>query len=188
MANNTERPGATRSPAWLRALRALGLTLMWFVLALLTLWAIAALYVDFRIAALRIPLTVIYVLAIIAILIKVKRQALGCRFVSRRLLHCAGVVAQPEAVERWRLASRRRPNRLGRDQRRSGHDPQPAQLRLPHRDRLHELLERPDGVSVATPLRGPFLHHLGTEVYRPPDSQLPVRGQRPYRVLHRGTL
>src|SRR5271157_5221730 len=60
------------SPTWLRALRALGLALMWFVLALLTLWAIAALYVDFRIAELRIPLTVIYALAIIAILIKVR--------------------------------------------------------------------------------------------------------------------
>ncbi len=47
---------------------------MWLVLALLTLWAVAALYVDFRIAALRIPLTVIYVLAIIAILVKVKRR------------------------------------------------------------------------------------------------------------------
>ena len=50
----------------------LGLTIMWLVLALMTLWAIAALYVDFRIAALRIPVTVIYVLAIIAILIKVR--------------------------------------------------------------------------------------------------------------------
>jgi hypothetical protein len=52
----------------------LGLVIMWLVLALLTLWAVAALYVDFRIAALRIPLTVIYVLAIIAILVKVKRR------------------------------------------------------------------------------------------------------------------
>jgi hypothetical protein len=51
----------------------LGLVIMWLVLALLTLWAVAALYVDFRIAALRIPLTVIYVLAIIAVLVKVKR-------------------------------------------------------------------------------------------------------------------
>ena len=52
----------------------LGFVVMWLVLALLTLWAVAALYVDFRIAALRIPLTVIYVLAIIAILVKVKRR------------------------------------------------------------------------------------------------------------------
>src|SRR5208337_5429369 len=62
------------TPTWLRALRALGFTIMWFILALMTLWAIAALYIDFRIAALRIPVTVIYVLAIIAILIKVKRR------------------------------------------------------------------------------------------------------------------
>ena len=45
---------------------------MWFVLTLLTLWAVAALYVDFRIAALRIPVTVIYVIAVVAILIMVK--------------------------------------------------------------------------------------------------------------------
>ena len=88
MANHTERPGAGRSPALFRLLRMLGLTLMWFVLALLTLWAMAALYVDFRIAALRIPVTVIYVLAIIAILIKVKRR-LGRRcYVSRASALC----------------------------------------------------------------------------------------------------
>jgi hypothetical protein len=72
MTNHTEHPGTTPSPAWLRALRALGLTILWFVLTLMTLWAIAALYVDFRIAALRIPLTVIYALAIVAVLIKVR--------------------------------------------------------------------------------------------------------------------
>src|SRR5271165_2563982 len=67
-------PRVPPSPPWLRALRVLVLTFMWFVLALMTLWAIAALYVDFRIAALRIPLTLIYVVAIIAILFKVKRR------------------------------------------------------------------------------------------------------------------
>ena len=40
----------------------------------MSLWAVAALYVDFRIAALRIPATLIYVVAIIAILFKVKRR------------------------------------------------------------------------------------------------------------------
>src|SRR5271165_4153187 len=74
MTNKPERYRAARSPVWVRALRALGLALMWFVLALLTLWAIAALYVDFRIAALRIPVTVIYALAIISVLFKVKRR------------------------------------------------------------------------------------------------------------------
>src|SRR5664279_6257576 len=64
----------TPPPTGFRPLRTLGLVIMWLVLALLTLWAVAALYVDFRIAALRIPLTVIYVLAIIAILVKVKRR------------------------------------------------------------------------------------------------------------------
>jgi hypothetical protein len=46
---------------------------MWFILALLTLWAVAALYIDFRIAALRIPVTAIYVVAIIVVLVTVKR-------------------------------------------------------------------------------------------------------------------
>src|SRR5271169_1636570 len=77
MANSPEHLVATTSPGWIRALHALGLTLMWLVLALMTLWAIAALYVDFRIAALRIPLTVIYALAILAILIKVRPQLLA---------------------------------------------------------------------------------------------------------------
>ena len=45
---------------------------MWVIVALLTLWAVAALYIDFRIAALRIPVTLIYVVGIIAILLKLK--------------------------------------------------------------------------------------------------------------------
>ncbi len=67
-------PCPTPSPTWLRVLRAIGITIMWFVLALLTLWAVAALYVDLRIPALRIPLTLIYILGIIAILLKLKRS------------------------------------------------------------------------------------------------------------------
>jgi hypothetical protein len=62
------------SPTWLRVLRAIGTTILWFLLALLTLWAVAALYVDFRVAALHIPVTLIYVFGIIAILLKVKRR------------------------------------------------------------------------------------------------------------------
>jgi hypothetical protein len=58
----------------LGVLRAIGITIMWFTLALLTLWAVAALYVDFRIAALRIPVTLIYVLGIVMILVKFKRS------------------------------------------------------------------------------------------------------------------
>jgi len=52
----------------------IGIAITWLVLGLLTLWAVAALYVDFRIAALRIPLTVIYVLVIIASLVKLERK------------------------------------------------------------------------------------------------------------------
>jgi len=51
-------------------LRAIGITVLWFFLALLNLWAMAALYVDIRKAALRVPMTLIYVLGIIAILFK----------------------------------------------------------------------------------------------------------------------
>jgi hypothetical protein len=54
--------------------RALGLTLLWFILALLSLWAVAALYVDIRMPALRIPMTVVYILAVIAILLTVKQR------------------------------------------------------------------------------------------------------------------
>ena len=72
MGNPTERLYVSTSPARLRALRTIELTAMWIVLALMTLWAFAALYVDFRIAALRIPVTVIYVVAIVATLVKVK--------------------------------------------------------------------------------------------------------------------
>jgi hypothetical protein len=66
--------GATPSPGWLRVLRAIGIAGVWLALALLSLWAVGALYVDFRVAALRIPLAVIYVLGIIAVLLKVKRR------------------------------------------------------------------------------------------------------------------
>jgi Domain of unknown function (DUF4105) len=62
------------SPTWLRVMRAIGLTGMWIILALITLWAVTALYVDFRVAALRIPVALIYVLGIIAVLLKVKRR------------------------------------------------------------------------------------------------------------------
>jgi hypothetical protein len=55
-------------------LRAVGIAILWFVLAVLTLWAVAALYVDFRIAALRIPVTLLYVLGIVTIFVKLKRS------------------------------------------------------------------------------------------------------------------
>jgi hypothetical protein len=60
------------SPTWLRVLRAIGIAMMWFILALLTLWAVAALYVDFRIPAIRIPVTLIYLVGIVTILFKLK--------------------------------------------------------------------------------------------------------------------
>jgi hypothetical protein len=62
------------SPPRLRVLRAIGIAIMWFILALLTLWAVVALYVDLRIPALRIPVTLIYFVGIITILFKLKRS------------------------------------------------------------------------------------------------------------------
>ncbi len=59
-------------PLWLSALRAIGLTLVWFILAVLTLWAIAALYVDIRIDGWRVPMASIYTLGVIAVLVKVR--------------------------------------------------------------------------------------------------------------------
>jgi len=49
MTNRAERLCAATLPTWLRALRTMGFSVMWFVLALVTLWAVAALYVDIRV-------------------------------------------------------------------------------------------------------------------------------------------
>jgi hypothetical protein len=59
---------------WLKVPRAVAITIVWVVLALLTLWAVAALFVDFRIPALRIPLTLLYVLGVITIFVKLRRS------------------------------------------------------------------------------------------------------------------
>ncbi len=64
----------TALPIWWKVLRAVGITIVWGVLALLTLWAVAALYVDCRIPALRIPVTLIYVVGVIAISVKLRRS------------------------------------------------------------------------------------------------------------------
>jgi hypothetical protein len=64
----------TPLPNWLRVLRAIGITIMWVVIALLTLWAVAALFVDCRIPTLRIPVTLIYVLGVITIFVKLRRS------------------------------------------------------------------------------------------------------------------
>ena len=62
-----------RTLLWLRVLRGVGTTILQVILALITLWAIAALYVDCRIPALRIPVTLIYVLGVIAVFVKFRR-------------------------------------------------------------------------------------------------------------------
>jgi hypothetical protein len=55
-------------------MRMIGLAALGCILALLTLWAVAALYVDFRVPALRVPVTGLYVVAVILILFRAKGQ------------------------------------------------------------------------------------------------------------------
>lgn len=62
------------SPTWWRVLRAIGIAIVWSILAVLTLWAVAALYIDLRIPVLRIPVAVIYLLGIVAIVFRSKRS------------------------------------------------------------------------------------------------------------------
>jgi len=70
-----DRRFGSSAPPVLRLLRRLGLAILWLALALLTLWAVAALYVDCRVPWLRVPITVIYVLGILAVLWKIKRRS-----------------------------------------------------------------------------------------------------------------
>ena len=74
MSGNPSPHSLSPLPTWLRALRAIGITIVWSTIALLTLWAVAALYVDFRIASWRVPVTLIYVLGIVAVLLRFKRS------------------------------------------------------------------------------------------------------------------
>lgn len=66
-----------------RCLTGLGLILVWFVLALLSFWAMAALYIDVRLSALRLPLTILYAVILVAILVKYKLH-------TRAMLLCFG--------------------------------------------------------------------------------------------------
>ena len=74
MSGNPSPHNLSPLPTWLRALRAIGITIVWSMIALLTLWAVAALYVDFRIASWRVPVTLIYILGIVAVLFRFKRS------------------------------------------------------------------------------------------------------------------
>ena len=58
-----------------RWLTGLGLALVWLVVAVLSLWAMAALYIDVRLSALRLPLTILYAVILVAILVKYKLHA-----------------------------------------------------------------------------------------------------------------
>ncbi|MEO8426118.1 MAG: DUF4105 domain-containing protein [Verrucomicrobiota bacterium] len=72
----TEAQPKTRG--WMgRALRALGWIALGFALLILTVWAAAALYFDARITWLRGPLAAVYLLAVVAVWILVKRRWLA---------------------------------------------------------------------------------------------------------------
>jgi hypothetical protein len=71
----TVAPPYTKRGLLTRCLIGLGLTLVWFVLALLCLWAMAALYIDVRSASLRLPLAILYAVIFVAIFLKYKLRA-----------------------------------------------------------------------------------------------------------------
>jgi hypothetical protein len=87
-----------------RSLRAIGLTIIWAILALFTLWAVMALYVDIRIAPLRIPAAAVFAIGVIWILLAVKPRFWAA------LLCCAGCCTvllwwlslRPSNVRDWR--------------------------------------------------------------------------------------
>jgi Domain of unknown function (DUF4105) len=65
-----------------RVARTLVGVFVWLILSLLTLWAATAIYVDCRIAILRLPLVLLYLVAVIVLTIKLKRwkplASFGC--------------------------------------------------------------------------------------------------------------
>jgi len=61
--------------------KALAFSLVWLVVGILSVWAMAALYVDVRLSALKVPLTIVYAVILLAIVIRYKlsiRSALLC--------------------------------------------------------------------------------------------------------------
>src|SRR6516162_9521781 len=71
-------PGNEPSPPLRRhRLRPLALALVWTVLTVLSLWAVAALDFDVRISWLRLPLAVVYGIAVAGVLILVKPRRLA---------------------------------------------------------------------------------------------------------------
>jgi len=78
--------------------------LPWCAVAMLNLWAAAALWVDIRIAMLRIPVTVIYVVAILAILLKVKPRirALGLCLAGFGIVLAWWLSLSPSNHRNWR--------------------------------------------------------------------------------------
>src|SRR5271169_4517792 len=76
----------TPKPFWSRALRALGLSLLYLVIALLSLWASAALYIDLRIPFIKHLAGISYAVLIVFLATRVSGHL-------RRFLLCAGCFA-----------------------------------------------------------------------------------------------
>jgi Domain of unknown function (DUF4105) len=70
--STTVAPPYPRRGLLIRCLIGLGLALVWLVLAMLSLWAMAAVYIDVRLSVLRLPLTILYAVILVAILVKYK--------------------------------------------------------------------------------------------------------------------
>ncbi len=98
-----------RRPFLLRALRAIGLTFVWCILALLTLWALTALYVDIRVASLRVPVASVYAAGVIAILFWAKskfRAAVLC-FTGFCIVLVWWLALRPSNIGDWKADSSR---------------------------------------------------------------------------------
>src|SRR6267142_2242228 len=157
---------------WLKVPRAVAITIVWVVLALLTLWAVAALFVDFRIPALRIPLTLLYVLGVITIFVKLRRSRWAAvAYVAGFCIVLAWwLTPKPSNDGNWQSnVDRPAWAEIVGDR---GHYSQFTQLRLSHRNRLCGLLERTDHLSFTDPGCRPISDELGDSLCEPPDSQL----------------
>jgi hypothetical protein len=149
--------------------------------------AVADIYVDCRSAALHLPLTVIYVLAVVMILILVKPRvwaAVLC-FAGFCIVLLWWLNLKPSNNGDWQ-ANAARPAWIenSRDRVVPIHNLRNCGYRT--ETEYTNCWSDRTGISVATPLYRLFLHYLGTKVYRPSDCQLSIRGHRPHRVFDRG--
>ena len=165
-------------------MQAIGLTGIWFIVALLTLWAVAALYVDFRFAALRIPVTLIYVFGIIGILLKVKPRLWAAALCTAGF----GIVLawwlslRPSTDGDWQADVDRKAWAEMNGDRVTIHNLRNCDYRT-ETDYANCWSDRRFNLSE---IRGHGLipHELGHTLGQPPDIQLSIRRQGTYRILN----